>query len=152
MSILDSRLVFNDGTELGHNATAATAFYSKNTLNLGAKDLDIGAGTPLYLNIIITEAPTGYRTTQDSSCEFILQGCDTIAAWTGPTFNRKTLQQKELVVGRVMGESLALGIKSKHLRLKFRTGVNTAMTFSTSSKGKWDAWIGAAVPETDVGT
>jgi len=154
MSILDAKNVFADQAIVGYAATAFTQMVAPETLNLGAKDLDIGAGTPLYLNIRITTAPLGWRTTGDTSCSFILYGCDTLSVPnTGPEYieARKRAGTK-LAAEWKLRQALPYGIKSKHLLLRFKTSAGTAMTFQAAGKGLYDAWISPATPETDVGT
>jgi len=155
MSIQDARLVFADPAEFGTSgATAAfTAYPATNTIDLGAKDLDVGAGTPLYLNILVITAPTGWRTSGDTSCSFVLQGCDTLSVPnTGPSYIKSKLPGESLAAGYQLRQALPTGIKAKHLRLKFVTTAITAMTFQTLLAGAYKAWISPATPVTDVGT
>lgn len=154
MGITDARLVLADQAIIGPSATVFTQQAATNTIDLGAKDLDVGAGTPLYLNIRITTAPSAWRTTGDTTCSWVLQGCDTLSVPnTGPAYNiSKQRAGVTLAAGWRMRQALPTGIKSKHLRLKFVTGAATAMTFAAAGGGLYDAWISPATPETDVGT
>jgi len=157
MAIMDAKFVFSDSQAL-KTTSATTQTVSTNTFDLGAKNHDIGAGTPLYLNIRIISQPgsPALATTGDTTCHFRLDGCDTLSVPnTGPRYV-KTLGDiylKDLTAGKwILRQALPVGIKSKHLRLVFAINRSTAMTWGASTLGSFDAWISPATPETDVGT
>ena len=158
MAIMDAKHEFSDNQALKMASTASTQTVGTNTLDLGAKNLDIGAGTPLYLNIRIISAPldAAMATTGVTSCFFRLDGCDTLSVPnTGPVYMKTpaTLYPKDLTAGKwIMRQALPAGIRSKHLRLVFADDRSTATTYGATTLGYFDAWMSRATPETDVGT
>jgi len=56
MAILDEKLELCDGTQI--NCTTTETSILGDIINLGAADLNIGAGTPLELNILVSTRPT----------------------------------------------------------------------------------------------
>ena len=56
MAILDEKLELCDGTQI--NCTTTETSILGDIINLGAADLNIGAGTPLELNIMVAVRPT----------------------------------------------------------------------------------------------
>jgi len=158
MAIMDGILELSDNQALKMASTASTQTVSTNTIDLGAKSLDIGAGTPLYLNIRMISAPLdgAMATTGVTTCFFRLDGCDTLSVPnTGPRYMKTadTLYPKDLTAGKyIMRQALPVGIRSKHLRLVFADNRSTATTYGATTLGYFDAWISPATPETDVGT
>ena len=160
MAIMDAKLEFSDNQALKMASTGSTQTVGTNTIDLGAKELDIGAGTPLYLNIRIISAPgiSAYvaATSYDSSCHFRLDGCDTLSVPnTGPRYMKTPhrLGLADLTAGKwIMRQALPVGIRSKHLRLVFALNRSTATTWGATTLGYFDAFINQAAPETDVGT
>lgn len=62
MSIMDIICEFSDGQSLASLDTSSVI--SDDVINLGAADLDIGAGTPVYLNVKIGTACAGATSVQ----------------------------------------------------------------------------------------
>jgi len=56
MAILDEKLELCDGTQI--NCTTTETSILGDIINLGGADLNIGAGTPLELNILVSTRPT----------------------------------------------------------------------------------------------
>lgn len=56
MAILDEKLELCDGVQI--NCTTTETSILGDIINLGGSDLNIGAGTPLELNILISTRPT----------------------------------------------------------------------------------------------
>lgn len=158
MAIMDGILEFSDKQALKMAQTASTQTVSTNSIDLGATNLDIGAGTPLYLNIRIVSAPglAGYPSTGETTSSFRLQGCDTLTGPnTGPIYNQSDLRllDADLKAGKwIMRKPIAYGIKSRFLQLIFANNRSTATTWGATTLGYFDAWISGATPETDVGT
>lgn len=61
MAILDEKLELCDSTQI--NCTTDETSILGDIINLGAADLNIGAGTPLELNILVNTTPTAAATT-----------------------------------------------------------------------------------------
>lgn len=157
MGIMDAKFGLLSDNQSLKTTSATTQTAGTNTFDLGAKNLDIGAGTPLYLNIRIISAPGAgaIATTGVTTCFFRLCGCDTLSVPnTGPRYLiSETYFPKDLTAGRwIMRHALPVGIRSKHLRLVFADDRSTATTWGATTLGYFDAWISPATPETDVGT
>lgn len=153
MSIMDIKLELADNQAM---SASNTQLAMTNVLDLGnlanAKDYAIGAGTPLYLNIRIVRAVTGGPTTWDSSCAFKVQegaSASATGSFTGQEFrtNRWGLYTAGKWVARA---PLDYNHSKRYMRLLFvKSAATAAKAFGT---GSVDAWISAAVPETNVGT
>lgn len=153
MSIMDVKLELADNQAM---SASNTQLAMTNVLDLGdltVKNLAIGPGTPLYLNIRIVRAVTGGPTTWDSSCTFRLQeGASNVAtgSFIGQEF--RTTRWGLYTAGKWVARApLDYNVASKrYLRLLFRKSAKTAA--KAFAAGSVDAWISAAVPETNVGT
>jgi hypothetical protein len=122
MAIMDKKLELADNQAMSANNTQLALTNVLDLGNLSAKDLAIGPGTPLYLNIRIVRAVTGHPTTWDTSCSFKVQ----------------------------QGASAVYNVASaRYLRLLFSKNGSTAKALTA---GSVDAWISGATPETNVGT
>lgn len=151
MSIMDIKLVLADNQAM---SAANTQLAMTNVLDLGnlaAKDLKIGPGTPLYLNIRMNRAVSSPSTTQDTSCRFKLQsGLSAVASgsFTGQEFNNPI---ELLTAGKWIARCpLDYNVTTqRYLRLLF---VKKAETAYALGGGSVDAWISGATPETNVGT
>lgn len=157
MGIMDAKFGLLSDNQSLKTTSATTQTVSTNTFDLEAKNLDIGAGTPLYLNIRIISAPldAAMATTGVTTCFFRLCGCDTLSVPnTGPRYLvTPDYHPKDLTAGKwIMRHALPVGITSKHLRLVFADNRSTATTYGATTLGYFDAWISPATPETDVGT
>jgi len=151
MSIMDIKLELADNQAMSASNTQLAMTNVLDLGNLAAKNLAIGPGTPLYLNIRIVRALTGEHTTGDTSCTFKLQGgASSVASgsFTGQVFKHPI----ELLTAGfwVARAPLDYNVSSqRYLRLVFTKKANTAYALTA---GSVDAWISAATPETNVGT
>jgi len=151
MSIMDLKLELADNQAMSASNTQLAMTNVLDLGNLAAKNLAIGPGTPLYLNIRIVRAVTGHPTTWDTSCSFKLQeGASAVASgsFTGQEFKNPI---ELLTAGKWIARApLDYNVASKrYLRLLFSKNGSTAKALTA---GSVDAWISAAVPETNVGT
>ena len=153
MSITDAKLIFSDSQAMGKPTTASTQIASTNVLDLGAAKLDIGAGTPLYLNIRIVSAPASFGTTHGTGCFFRLQGGSSSVA-SGSVWHRTPFVPQELMTAGRWVARIALpgGIVSRYLRLLYVLDSSSAITYGATTVGAFNAWISGATPETNVGT
>jgi hypothetical protein len=148
MAILDDKLVLSDKQRICFTA-ATTRTLSTNLIDLGAEDLGIGAGTPLYLSIR-TCATFTHGSPLTGGISFKLKSA------TGTAFNdtasiiEKTMLASTLKANQtILSVSLPTTGVKRYLRLLYAksTQANTGYTNSFV-----DAWIGPTQLETDVGT
>lgn len=154
MSIMDAKLVFS-ACQTICQTDAFTQFISTNIVDLGAEDLEIGAGTPLYLNIrFATEwyttafGATGYVDFQldhDTGSTFVD---------TSPAVFKKRVNISDLITmgtgnGWIVRQAIP-GVTKRYLRLMYTRGLNADSSFT--SPCCINAWIAGAAPETNVGT
>lgn len=147
MSIMDAKLVLSDKQRICFTAAGATQTLSTNLIDLGAEDLEIGAGTPLYLSV---------RTCNTWTSGAPLTGSLTIKlkSATGTAFNdtasilEKTMQNSTLSANQTLLAVSLPPTTNRYLRLAYVKGA-TGTGFTNSFV---DAWLHGAAPETDVGT
>jgi hypothetical protein len=149
MSIRDAKLIFSSTQTVGATA-AATQTFSTNIIDLGAENLDIGSGTPLYLNITIATPYTFIGATE--WCSFKLQGSTGAAFAATDTF----LLEKRMRIPEIQAASDSDGVilqvaipnsHSRYLRLMYwRHNAETAWAT------EFNAWVSGATPLTKVGT
>jgi len=154
MSIRDAKLVLSDNQTV-MSTDLATNCYSTNLIDLGAEDLEIGEGTPLYLNIRISEAYT-YVVGATGWAEFSLQTA------TGSTFvdTDTFLVSKKMKMGHLAAANLTdrwvlkcsipgmMDDSNRYLRLKYwKADGATGWT-----NAHFDAWISGATPDSHIGT
>lgn len=148
MAIMDAKLVFSDCQTICFTAAAQTQTISTNIVDLGAEDLDIGAGTPLYLNIRI--GPTidvpGRPVTGDLTFK--------LKTATGSAFNNTgTLIERRLLASQITAGKWIMRLPipqetNRYLRLMYVKGATGTGYTSLTVSG----WLSPAVPETNVGT
>jgi hypothetical protein len=157
MSIMDAKLIFSDCQTFA-STDLTTQAASTNTIDLGAEDLAMGSGTPLYLNIQLAEDFVTNNLGTTGTITFKLDN-DTGTNWadTGPSLIEKKVNIGTLTtIGAVAGnhqilrQALPTGPIKRYLRMLYVRGVDASTGFTSALH--IDAWITAAVPETDVGT
>lgn len=151
--IRDAKLILSDAQTVGATA-AATQTFSTNIIDLGDTDLDIGIGTPLYLNIYIATPDTFVGATE--WCAFQLQGgTGSSFVDTGSFLIEKRMRISEIQAasdsdGKIVSVSLPsdmTGLPNRYLRLKYwRSNAETAWATH------FDAWIGPPAPLSRIGT
>lgn len=151
MSIMDKKLEFADNQAMSASNTQLALTNVLDLGNLATKDLAIGPGTPLYLNIRIVRAVTGHPTTWDTSCSFKVQQGDSSVASGSFTGQEIKNPIELLTAGKWIARCpLDYNVATKrYLRILFSKNATTAKALTT---GSVDAWVSAAVPETNVGT
>lgn len=145
MSIMDLKLELSDDQAI---TAAAISFASTNDIDLGAADISLGAGTPLYLNIRVNEGCVSAHEPATDTVQFILQS-DTGHAFATPTavYQTPAILCTTLVAGHwVIRMPIPYEFTERQMRLKYLTSCTTG--FST---GSFDSWISLATPDTDVG-
>ena len=155
MSIMDKNLVFSDCQTFAFTDLTTQAA-STNLVDLGAEDLQIGNGTPLYLNIRCAES---FTTTLGSTGYVVFKlDNDTGSTFvdTGPSLIEKKMNIAELIiVGSanrwILRQALPHGKIKRYLRLVYVRGLDASTGFSTGGL-HFDSWISSAVPDRDVGT
>ncbi len=151
--IRDAKLILSSAQTVGATATATQTF-STNIIDLGATDLDIGIGTPLYLNIYTANAYTFIGATE--WCAFKLQGgTGSTFVDTGSYLIEKRMRIPEIQAandsdGKILSVSIPsdmTGLPNRYLRLKyFRSNAETAWA------AEFNAWIGPPAPLSRKGT
>lgn len=147
MAIMDLKLELSDAQTICFS-NGATSTASTNTLDLGAADLAIGAGTPLYLSIRVCQVDfTNLSTT--ATITFNLEA-STGAAFgiTSYVMSRKVIETDLTAGAWIMRVPIPYELERRWLRLRY---VNSNVTTGFTA-GQVDAWVSAAVPETNVGT
>ena len=154
MSIMDAKLVFSDCQTFA-STDLTTQAASTNIIDLGAEDLKIGAGTPLYLNIRCAESfttnlgTTGYlvfKLDHDTGSTFVD---------TSPSLIEKKINISDVVtIGSanrwILRQALPAGDIKRYLRLIYVRGLDASTAFTGGIH--FDAWISSATPDRDVGT
>lgn len=154
MSIMDAKLVLSD-CQTVMVTDGFTQCFSTNIIDLGAEQLEIGAGTPLYLNIRIAEAYT-FDVGATEWSRFQLQAAtgssfvDTDTFLVSKEMRPSHLQAANLTDRWILRVSIpGTKLESKrYLRLKYHR--HSGATGWTSAQ--FDAWISGATPESHVGT
>jgi len=146
--IHDAKMVLSDKQRICFTA-ATTRTLSTNLIDLGAEDLNIGIGTPLYLSIR-TCATFTYGAPLTGGITFKLKSA------TGTAFNdTASILEKTLLNSTMKPNQTILqvsipgtGVK-RYLRLLYAKSTQANTGFTNSFV---DAWIHTAPPESDVGT
>lgn len=141
MAIMDEKLELLDGFTLASLTTTQSAMST--VLNLGAADLNIGAGTPLYLNIQTGSiAITGNGTTQ-----FKLY-TDSDSTVTGGTliFETPAIGLSAYTAGQyVLRVPLPVNVDKEQY-----IGLTMVQATTEGKTGSLDAWLNLAA-DTDFG-
>lgn len=154
MSIRDAKLLFSSSQTFCATA-AITQAVSTNIIDLGAEQLQIGSGTPLYLNVMLENDHATNNVGQTGYIDFKLDH-DTGSTFvdTGPALIMKRVNIDRLVeISQSDGVVLQVALPGKskrYLRMVYTRGLDASTAFT--SPLHINSWLGAAVPETNVGT
>lgn len=147
MSIMDAKLLLSDKQRICFTA-ATTRTLSTNLIDLGAEDLGIGAGTPLYLSIR-TCATFTHGSPLTGGITFKLKSA------TGAAFNdTASIIEKTMLNSTMKANQTVLSVSlppttNRYLRLLYAKSTQANTGFTNSFV---DAWLGPVQLETDVGT
>ena len=126
--ILDKNLVFSDAQA----ETSVAAQDSTNVIDTGIADSNLGAGTPLWVNVQVnTTVTSSGAATVSVALHDSSDGSTYAAIWTSAAYAKATL-----VAGFVM---MSIPLPSEHERY-----LKVVYTIATSvlTAGAFDAWIG----------
>ena len=152
--IRDAKLIFS--TSQTFCATdLTTQAVSTNIVDLGAEDLGIGHGTPLYLNVRLEGDHTVNALGNTGYVDFKLDH-DTGSTFvdTGPGVFTKRVNIDKLTGisgtnGWVIRQAIP-GETKRYLRMVYVRGLDASTAFT--SPLHISSWISGATPETNVGT
>lgn len=151
--IRDAKLIFST-SQTFCSTDLTTQAVSTNTIDLGAEDLGIGHGTPLYLNVMIESGHTA-NVFSTGYVDFKLDH-DTGTNWadTGPGLFMKRVNTNKLPGisgsnGYIVRQAIP-GNTKRHLRMIYTRGLNADTAFTNPLH--ISAWISGATPDSDVGT
>jgi len=152
--ITDAKLIFGTSQTFCSTDLFSQAI-STNIVDLGAEDLGIGHGTPLYLNVRIESGHATNAMGATGYMDFKLDH-DTGTNWadTGPGVFMKRLNIDELpgisgTNGWIIRQAIP-GNTKRYLRMIYHRGLNADTAFTEPLH--ISSWITGATPETDVGT
>ena len=149
MSIFDAMFEFSSEQDISQ---AEGSVASTNILDFQDDDLNMGAGTPLYLNVSIgTEAFCQVEDATDGACTLVIAVCnDSVAPIDGSSvvlYETKAFTETETTAGAKLIR-MALPVNCDDGRI---LGLYYTIGGATSAKGTINAWLDNG-PQSDYHT
>ena len=136
MALIDSRTLFAEAFDLSEEAGT---YLFTNQIDLGAANIDVGDGQPVYLNILVTETFTDGGDSATLNLRLRSDDTATTHATTSTAhFETGTMLKALLVAGETMSFTLPAGSFRDYERYLGLQGVVATAGFDA---GKITAWL-----------